>query len=136
VGELFRAGGAVMIPLAVISVTGWWLALSCWAGTRQTGGPAKAARIETRLRMVSVCVTVLPLLGLLGTVSGMINTFGIIRSEGLGDPRLMAGGIREALVATECGLATAVPLLVFHQILSGRLRRGEIEHNLAEGTRA
>ncbi len=84
--------------------------------------------------MVSVCVAVLPLLGLLGTVSGMIHTFGIIRSEGLGDPRLMAGGIREALVATECGLATAVPLLVFHQILSGRLRRGEIEHSLAEGT--
>jgi hypothetical protein len=133
VGELFRAGGAVMIPLALTSITGWWLALSCWGRTRLPGGPEKAARIVTRLRMVAVCVTVLPLLGLLGTVSGMINTFGIIRSEGLGDPRVLAGGIREALIATECGLATAVPLLVFHQILSGRLRRGEIEHDLEGG---
>jgi biopolymer transport protein ExbB/TolQ len=132
VGDLFHAGGPVMIPLALISLAGWWLALSTWGRTRQPGGPEKAARIVTRLRMVAVCVTVLPLLGLLGTVTGMINTFGIIRSEGLGDPRLLAGGIREALVATESGLATAIPLLVFHQILSGRLRRGEIEHDLAE----
>lgn len=133
--DLLRAGGMVMVPLGLISLTGWWLALSSFGPARQAKGPEEIARVVTRLRMVGVCVSVLPLLGLLGTVTGMINTFGIIRSEGLGDPRQLAGGIQEALVATECGLATAVPLLVFHQILSGRLRRAEIQHELEEAAR-
>lgn len=131
--DLFHAGGAVMIPLCLVSVAGWWLALSCLLDARRGIQAGKAAGIVAKHRLLAVFVTVLPLLGLLGTVSGMINTFGIIRSEGLGDPRLMAGGIREALVATECGLATAIPLLLFHQALAARLRRVEIEHDLEEG---
>jgi len=134
--ELFRAGGPVMIPLSLVSVAGWWMGLSLWGWTRREGGGPNAPGIHARLRMLAVLVTILPLLGLLGTVTGMINTFGIIRSEGLGDPRLLAGGIREALVATECGLATALPLLVFHQALASRLRRSEIDHDVKEPPRA
>jgi len=136
VADLFRAGGVVMFPLAAVSIAGWWLALSLWTPTRRDGGGEKAPGIHARLRMLAVLVAILPLLGLLGTVTGMINTFGTIRSEGLGDPRLLAGGIREALVATECGLATALPLLVFHQILSSRVRRAEIDHDLKEARHA
>ena len=121
-----------MAPLALVSLAGWSIGLSLWGPARREGAGVKSTGIQTRLRMLAVLVAILPLLGLLGTVTGMINTFGIIRSEGLGDPRLLAGGIREALVATECGLATALPLLVFHQILSTRVRHAEIDHDLKE----
>lgn len=88
------------------------------------------ASLSQLLRVLGVLVGVLPLLGLLGTVSGMIGTFGVIRVEGIGDPRLLAGGIREALVATEAGLATALPALLLHQVLASRLRRAETEQEL------
>ncbi|MGD9877905.1 MotA/TolQ/ExbB proton channel family protein, partial [Desulfococcus sp.] len=55
---------------------------------------------------------VAPLLGLLGTVTGMINTFKVITIHGTGDPRLMAGGISEALITTELGLAVAIPIML------------------------
>ena len=58
-----------------------------------------------------------PLLGLLGTVTGMIQTFQAITLFGTGDPKLMAGGISQALVTTVLGLLTAVPLLLFHSIV-------------------
>lgn len=88
------------------------------------------AGMGQHLRVLGVLVGVLPLLGLLGTVSGMIGTFGVIQTEGMGDPRLLAGGIREALVATESGLATALPALLLHQVLSARLRQAEGEQEL------
>ena len=126
--DLFRAGGPVMIPMALVSVVGWWMGLSCWRRAALVpSDPREAARVSGRLRVVSVFVAILPLLGLLGTVTGMIQTFGVIQSEGMGDPRLLAGGIREALVATESGLATALPLLLLHRAVDGRLRRKELE---------
>jgi hypothetical protein len=65
---------------------------------------------------------VAPLLGLLGTVTGMIVTFQAITVFGTGDPQLMAGGISQALVTTVLGLITAVPLLFAHTALAGRSR--------------
>ncbi|MBI3269805.1 MAG: MotA/TolQ/ExbB proton channel family protein [Planctomycetes bacterium] len=87
-------------------------------------------RLTQHLRFLGVLVGLLPLLGLLGTVSGMIGTFGTIRVQGMGDARLLAGGIREALVATETGLATALPALLLHQVLAVRLRRAELAREL------
>ena len=63
-----------------------------------------------------------PLLGLLGTVVGMIETFQSITLFGTGDPKLMAGGISQALVTTMLGLIAAVPLLFIHNILESRSR--------------
>jgi len=68
---------------------------------------------------ISVFVTVSPLLGLLGTVTGMIKTFTIITEYGNGDPRLLSGGISEALVTTEFGLFVAIPLLLVGTLLTG-----------------
>ncbi|HUR57146.1 MAG TPA: MotA/TolQ/ExbB proton channel family protein [Opitutaceae bacterium] len=93
-------------------------------------------RYNQGLQILDTIITLAPLLGLLGTVTGMIDTFGIIRSDGLGDPRLLAGGIREALIATECGLAAALPLLLLHQAISARLRRAELETELGGGPHA
>jgi len=90
--------------------------------------------MERFLGAIAVCATVSPLLGLLGTVTGMIRTFESITAYGAGDVRLLAGGIREALVTTEAGLFVAIPLLLAHAFLSGRIERltAELEHRAAE----
>lgn len=68
---------------------------------------------------VLVIAAVAPLLGLLGTVTGMITTFDVITEFGTGDPKLLSGGISEALVTTEFGLVVAIPLLLLGNLLSG-----------------
>jgi biopolymer transport protein ExbB len=68
---------------------------------------------------IIVIAAVAPLLGLLGTVTGMISTFDIITEFGTGDPKLLSSGISIALVTTEVGLAVAIPALVFGNLLSG-----------------
>ncbi|WP_223789991.1 MotA/TolQ/ExbB proton channel family protein [Marinicella meishanensis] len=73
--------------------------------------------------LILVIATVAPLLGLLGTVTGMIATFDIITDFGTGDPKLLSGGISVALVTTEVGLAVAIPTLLFGNILSGWAER-------------
>ena len=85
------------------------------------------SRFLTFIRIISV---VAPLLGLLGTVTGMINTFQAITLFGTGDPKLMAGGISQALVTTVIGLCVAIPVTLLHSIVSGRSRR--IVHILEE----
>jgi biopolymer transport protein ExbB len=69
--------------------------------------------------MIIVIAAVSPLLGLLGTVTGMIATFDIITEFGTGDPKLLSSGISIALVTTEVGLAVAIPALIFGNLLSG-----------------
>ncbi|MDT8408919.1 MAG: MotA/TolQ/ExbB proton channel family protein [Wenzhouxiangellaceae bacterium] len=69
--------------------------------------------------MIIVIAAVSPLLGLLGTVTGMIATFDVITEFGTGDPKLLSGGISIALVTTELGLIVAIPLLLFGNLLSG-----------------
>jgi biopolymer transport protein ExbB len=80
-------------------------------------------RLERGLPSIKVLAAVAPLLGLLGTVTGMIKTFQAITLFGTGDPKLMAGGISEALVTTVEGLVTAIPLVLLHSLLTGRSNR-------------
>ena len=86
-------------------------------------------RLERFLTAIKVLAAVAPLLGLLGTVTGMINTFQVITVFGTGDPRLMAGGISEALITTQLGLAVAIPILVASALLGRRAQRlaGDME---------
>ena len=74
--------------------------------------------LERFLSTLGMLVAIAPLLGLLGTVTGMINVFHVITLHGTGDPRLMSGGISEALVTTMLGLAVAIPLMLLHNLLS------------------
>ena len=80
-------------------------------------------RLEGGLNLIKVLAAVAPLLGLLGTVIGMINTFQAITLYGTGDPQIMASGISEALVTTVLGLIAAIPLLLLHAFASGASRR-------------
>jgi biopolymer transport protein ExbB len=77
-------------------------------------------KLEQGLPLIKLLAAVAPLLGLLGTVTGMIATFQSITLFGTGDPKLMAGGISQALITTVLGLVTAIPLLFMHNILSTR----------------
>lgn len=79
-----------------------------------------AQRLRRGLPTLAIFAAVSPLLGLLGTVTGMIETFQVITLFGAGDPRLMSGGISQALVTTQLGLAVAIPLLLVHSFLQGR----------------
>ena len=78
--------------------------------------------LETGQALIKVFAAVAPLLGLLGTVVGMINTFQAITLFGTGDPKLMAGGISEALVTTMLGLIVAIPLVFLHTLVTSRSR--------------
>lgn len=68
--------------------------------------------------MLKLLAALAPMLGLLGTVTGMIETFQVITQFGNGDPKVMAGGISMALVTTVLGLVAAMPLLLAHNLLS------------------
>src|SRR4030095_4610611 len=77
--------------------------------------------LERYLGMLGTIAAVSPLLGLLGTVVGMIRTFRAITVAGVGDPTAMAGGIAEALITTAAGLIIAVPALMAYRYLRGRV---------------
>ncbi len=79
-------------------------------------------RLERFQGMIKVIAGVAPLLGLLGTVVGMIKTFQSITLFGTGDPKLMADGISQALVTTVAGLCVAIPMVFMHAIVSGKSR--------------
>jgi biopolymer transport protein ExbB len=88
--------------------------------------------IERNLAVIAVLGSIAPLLGLLGTVSGMITTFTVIATLGTGNARPLAGGISEALVATEAGLLVAIPGLLMSVALSRRAQR--LTHQLDQTT--
>lgn len=87
-------------------------------------------KLERGLNTLKVLAAVAPMMGLLGTVTGMIQTFQSITLYGTGDPKLMAGGISQALVTTVLGLVAAIPLLLLHSFASGQAR--EVQNVLEE----
>ncbi|MCB1830998.1 MAG: MotA/TolQ/ExbB proton channel family protein [Chromatiaceae bacterium] len=77
--------------------------------------------LERYLNTLGTIASIAPLLGLLGTVIGMIKVFSAITVAGVGNPTVLAGGISEALITTAAGLSVAIPSLMFHRYLSGRV---------------
>ncbi|MDA1220408.1 MAG: MotA/TolQ/ExbB proton channel family protein [Planctomycetota bacterium] len=79
-------------------------------------------KVQSYLPFVAICAASAPLLGLLGTVTGIINTFKQITVFGTGDPKMLSGGISEALITTKFGLVVAIPSLLLHAYLSRKAR--------------
>ncbi len=77
--------------------------------------------LEKYLNTLGTLAAVTPLLGLLGTVIGMIDVFAAITSAGVGNPTVLAGGISQALVTTAAGLTVGIPSLMFHRFFRGRV---------------
>lgn len=86
------------------------------------GLESQTMRLRRTLWLIGTLAAVLPLLGLLGTVLGMLISFEVIQFHGTSQPRLLAGGIGQALVTTQTGLWMAVPVLFFHHIIRGRVQ--------------
>jgi biopolymer transport protein ExbB/TolQ len=131
--NLFSQGGIPMVLIAVVSVTAWVLVLHHWlisktllANIRQQSISLRVnveiEKLERSLLTIKTMTTILPLLGLLGTVLGMLLTFAVIQNYGASQPALFADGIHQALLTTQAGLCTALPLLFSHHVLSSRLR--------------
>lgn len=78
--------------------------------------------LERYLNSLGTIAAITPLLGLLGTVIGMIKVFAIITTQGVGNPGTLAGGISEALLTTAAGMSVAIPTLMFYRYFRGRVR--------------
>jgi biopolymer transport protein ExbB len=83
-------------------------------------GRREAASLERYINVIGTIAGVSPLLGLLGTVSGMIKSFNIISMQGVADPASLAGGISEALITTAAGLVVAIPTFVIYRYLMNK----------------
>jgi biopolymer transport protein ExbB len=83
--------------------------------------------LERFINTLGTIAGVAPLLGLLGTVGGIIKAFNAINAGGMGDPRMLSGGIAQALVTTAAGLMVAIPALIGYRYLRGRIDRIVIE---------
>jgi biopolymer transport protein ExbB len=79
--------------------------------------------LERFLNTLGTIAGVSPLLGLLGTVTGIIKAFNAIQAGGMGDPRALSGGIAEALITTAAGLCVAIPALITYRYLRGKVDR-------------
>jgi biopolymer transport protein ExbB len=79
--------------------------------------------LERFLNTLGTIASISPLLGLLGTVTGIIRAFNAVMLGGMGDPRLLAGGISEALITTASGLAVAIPSFIAYRYLRGKVER-------------
>ncbi|MEM7199684.1 MAG: MotA/TolQ/ExbB proton channel family protein [Planctomycetota bacterium] len=147
VTRIAREGGVVLVAIALASVLAWTLLFAKWAHLRRERARAKSGnvfdvrpgtgarrvvdlwiegergRLDHGLGSVAALAALLPLLGLLGTVLGMLKTFDVIQLEGTGDPRLLADGIRQALLTTQAGILAALPVLLGLRFLSSRAQR-------------
>ena len=79
--------------------------------------------LQSKMGFLSMVITVAPVLGLLGTVLGLMDVFSVLSVEGVGDPRLLSAGISKALITTVAGLSLAIPLMFVHQYLSQQIHR-------------
>jgi len=84
-------------------------------------GRHEVHEMERYLNSLGTVASISPLLGLLGTVVGMIKVFSVITHEGVGNPAVLSGGISQALITTAAGLSVAIPALMFYRYLRGRV---------------
>ncbi len=89
----------------------------------EDGGRHVVHELERFLNTLGTIAAIAPLLGLLGTVAGIIHAFNAITANGLGDPRILSGGIGEALITTAAGLTVAIPSLIAYRYLRGKVER-------------
>ena len=114
--ELFQQGGPVMWPILALSVIG--LAILIWKTME-----FRAGRKDGRgLGIVSTIITAEPMLGILGTVTGIIQTFNQLNGvDGVANPMAATAGIGEALITTAGGLIAALILLFPYNVLAGKV---------------
>jgi len=111
-------------PMAIIIMAGLTAARTGKEGMRtavEDAGRQQSAFLEKNMNWLGICATIAPLIGLLGTVTGMIKVFNILAVKGPGDPYALASGISEALITTAAGLIIAIPSLLFYHFFAGKI---------------
>ncbi|MEC8678386.1 MAG: MotA/TolQ/ExbB proton channel family protein [Candidatus Margulisiibacteriota bacterium] len=79
--------------------------------------------IKSKIGFISMVATISPVLGLLGTVLGLMDVFSVLAVEGVGNAQLLSGGISKALITTVAGLSLAIPLMFVHQLLTQKVEK-------------
>lgn len=136
--ELAGSGGSPARAIAYCRRDGSPVANVFAAGLKRVGGPIEGVerqiqeagqrevlKLRTHLRVLSVIAAVTPLMGLLGTILGMISAFETVATsaDALGKTELLAGGIYEAMITTAAGLVVAIPALIFYHWMLARVQR-------------
>ncbi len=120
------SGGPMMIPLFVVSVIMWALIIERILFYRRVEKgeiSPNPSLLEENLPLIRVLSASAPLLGLLGTVTGMIRVFSVISIFGTGDPKQLAAGISEALITTQTGLTVAIPGIYMSRFLERKAEK-------------
>jgi biopolymer transport protein ExbB len=110
-------------PLPIMRVLGAGLTHAEFSGAMEAKGIAELSLMRRGLPALDTIVTLSPLLGLLGTIIGMIKSFNIMAASGMGQPHAVTGGVAEALVCTAAGIAVAVVTLVPYNYFLARIER-------------
>jgi biopolymer transport protein ExbB len=123
-------GGKLDLPAARVLTTGLAHRNPAVAKALEVAAQAEIPVLKKRLTILDTIITLAPLLGLLGTITGMISSFGIMSEAGLGQPHAVTGGVAEALIATAAGLLIAILSLIPYNYFSNRAEREleEIEY--------
>jgi biopolymer transport protein ExbB len=118
--EACRLGEASRSPVARVLAAGIRHRNPAATAAMEAAARAEAARLKRFLPVLDTIITLSPLLGLLGTVTGMISAFGVMAESGMNAPTAITGGVGEALVATAAGLAVAIAALVPFNLFHSR----------------
>jgi len=118
-----HAGGILMIPIAASAVAIWVLYITELVNAKFSSASQVGKSLEYRLSILAVLVAVAPLLGLLGTVVGMVDTFNAIATHSAANSSVLAQGISKALITTQAGLAAAIPGTLAHAHLHALARK-------------
>jgi biopolymer transport protein ExbB len=119
----FRLGGASRSPIARVLAAGIRHRNPAATLAMESAAREEASRLRRFLPVLDTIITLSPLLGLLGTVTGMISAFGVMAQSGMNAPTAITGGVGEALVATAAGLGLAIAALVPYNFFNSRAER-------------
>jgi biopolymer transport protein ExbB len=130
VSKAVEAGRKLDLPAARVLTAGLAHRNPSLAKALEMAAQAEIPVLKKRLTILDTIITLAPLLGLLGTITGMISSFGIMSEAGLGQPHAVTGGVAEALIATAAGLLIAILTLVPYNYFSNRAEQEleEIEY--------
>jgi biopolymer transport protein ExbB len=127
-------GGKLDLPAARVLTAGLAHRNPSLTKALEVAAQAEIPVLKKRLTILDTIITLAPLLGLLGTITGMISSFGIMSEAGLGQPHAVTGGVAEALIATAAGLLIAIVTLIPYNYFSNRAEQ-ELEEMEYYGSR-
>lgn len=129
-GKAVEVGAKLDLPAARVLTAGLAYRNPSLTKALEVAAQAEIPVLKKRLTILDTIITLAPLLGLLGTITGMISSFGIMSEAGLGRPHAVTGGVAEALIATAAGLLIAILTLIPYNYFSNRAEKEleEIEY--------